>query len=70
MHSKKKNETQTAERINLTLTPELSKVLNNYCLAVANKQGSMPSPKMKPKIVRMALTEWLENHGKDLTIKF
>jgi len=70
MRHNKKKETQIAERINLTLTPELTKALNNYCLAVANKQGSMPSPKMKPNIVRMALNEWLEKHGDDLTIKF
>jgi len=57
------------ERLNLTLTPEQTKALNNYCLAVANKQGKMPHA-IKTKIGRMAIDEWLEKHGKDLSIKF
>jgi len=57
------------ERLNLSLTPEQTKLLNDYCLAVANKQGRMPHA-IKTKIGRMAIDEWLEKHGKDLTIKF
>lgn len=67
---RKKNEKQDlAERLNLTLTPEETKKLNDYCLAVANKQGRMPHA-IKTKIARMAIDEWLEKHGKDFTIKF
>jgi len=57
------------ERINLTLTLEQTKALNDYCLAVANKIGRMPYA-IKTKIGRMAIDEWLEKHGKDFNIKF
>jgi len=57
------------ERLNLTLDSDQAKKLNDYCLAVANKQGRMPHA-IKTKIGRAALDEWLEKHGKDLTIKF
>jgi len=67
---KKKDEAQgdeQGERINLTLTTEQSKKLNGYILAVANKRGKMPT-KMKTKIGRMAMDEWLEKHGEDLDL--
>jgi len=69
MHNSKKNNEGPIERLHLTLTPEQTKALNDYCLALANKQGKIP-PALKTKIGRMAITEWLEKHGKDFTIKF
>jgi len=57
------------ERFSLTLPPKQSKRLNKYCLAVANKQGKMPHA-IKTKIIRMALDEWLEEHGNDYDIQF
>jgi len=57
------------ERLNVQLTPEQSKMLNDYCLAVANKLGRMPYA-IKTKIGRMAIDEWLQKHAKDLNIKF
>jgi len=78
VRNSKKNEKESAggwteieqgERLNLTLTPLQTKALNDYCLAVANKQGRLPHA-IKTKIGRMAITEWLEKHGKDVNIKF
>jgi len=57
------------ERFSLTLQPKQSRKLNDYCLAVANKQGKMPHA-IKTKIMRMALDEWLEEHDSDYDIKF
>jgi hypothetical protein len=48
------------ERFTLTLPPKQSKGLNDYCLAVANKQGKMPHA-IKTKIMRMALTSGSRN---------
>lgn len=59
----------SSERLNLTLSPDESKKLNDYCLAVANRQGKMPYF-IKTKIGRLALDEWLENHSKDFAIDF
>jgi len=61
------NRKNEKERFSLTLQPKQSKRLNEYCLAVANKQGKMPHA-IKTKIMRMALDEWLEKHGKDYDI--
>lgn len=63
----KKND--KGERIYPKLTPEQTKRLNNYCLAMANKQGKMPYA-IKTKILRKAIEEWLDKHEKDLTIQF
>jgi len=57
------------ERFSLTLTPKLERRLNDYCLAVANKKGKMPHA-IKTKIMRMALDEWLKEHGSDYDINF
>jgi len=57
------------ERFTLTLPPKQSRKLNDYCLAVANKQGKMPHA-IKTKILRMALDEWLEEHGSDHDLQF
>jgi hypothetical protein len=66
---RKNEQTSESERFSLTLTPEQSKKLNKYCLAVANKQGKMPHA-IKTKIMRMALDEWLGEHGSDYDIQF
>jgi len=63
----RKNEKK--ERFTLTLSPKLSKKLNNYCLGVATKLGFMPHA-IKTKILRMALDEWLGQHGSDYDIRF
>lgn len=51
-------------RINLILTPEISKRLNNYCLKVANKMGKLPQG-LLTAIGRSAVSEWLDAHEKD-----
>lgn len=56
------------ERFSLILPPKLSKRLNDYCLAVANKQGKMPHA-IKTKILRMALDDWLDRRGNDYDIQ-
>jgi len=63
------NRKNKKERFSLTLPPKQSGRLNDYCLAVANKRGKMPHA-IKTKILRMALDEWLENHGNDYDINF
>jgi hypothetical protein len=65
----KKEQAEESERLNLTLTPEIAKNLNDYCVKWANHRGKMPSA-MKTKIGRKALEEWLEKHGKDFTFDF
>jgi hypothetical protein len=67
MHNSEK--TEKGERLNLTLTPETSKKLNAYCLAVANKLGKIPHG-IKTKIGEMAISEWLAKHSKDQDIRF
>jgi hypothetical protein len=66
---KEKLKEPQAERLNLALTPGQTKKLNDYCLAVANRQGKMPYA-IKTKIGRMAIDEWLEKHGKDYDVEF
>lgn len=56
-------------RFDISLDPELEKKLNDYILAVSNKQRKIVYD-IKAKIGRMALKEWLEKHGKDYDIKF
>lgn len=53
-------------RINLVLPPELSKQVNDYCIAYAKKKGHYPK-NIKQLIARAAVKEWMENHGKDVT---
>ena len=69
MPGKNEQKTSKPERFSLTLQPKQSKRLNEYCLAVANKQGKMPHA-IKTKIMRMALDQWLEEHDSDYDIKF
>ena len=64
---KKKKDDEQGERINLMLTPEQSKKLNAYILAVANKRGRLPST-IRTRIGRMAIQEWLEKHSEDLDL--
>lgn len=64
----KKNQ-EKGERLNLALTPQITKRLNEYCLAIANQKGKMPHG-IKANIARRAIQEWLDRHGKDLTIEF
>jgi hypothetical protein len=65
----KKKKEERGERLNLLLTPELTKKLNSYCLKVANKLGKMPHG-IKTTIGRKAIEEWLEKHGDDTATKF
>lgn len=65
----KKPEEMEGERLNLSLTPEQTKRLNDYCLAVANRRGKMPHA-IKTKVGRMAMDEWLKKHDKDYAINF
>jgi hypothetical protein len=69
VRNSKEHEKELVERLNLALTPEQTKRLNDYCLAVANKQGRMPHA-IKTKVGRMAIDEWLKKHSKDFDIKF
>lgn len=54
-------------RMNLALTEEQTKKLNNYIVNVAKKQGRVPYA-IKTKLVRSAIDEWFEHHGKDFDI--
>lgn len=65
----KKPEEMKGERLNLSLTREQTKRLNDYCLAVANRRSKMPHA-IKTKIGRMAIDEWLKKHDKDYAINF
>jgi hypothetical protein len=55
------------ERLNLTLTMEQTQRFNAYVINVAKKRGRIPA-KIKTKILRAALEEWLERHENDLDI--
>jgi hypothetical protein len=57
----------TDEWMSFELTPELSKRLNAYILAVANRKGKLPYA-IRTKIGRMALKEWLDKHEKNLDL--
>jgi len=59
--------TKKQDRFNLTLTPEQTARLNTYIINVAKKQGRIPG-KIKSKILRVALEEWLEKHENDIDI--
>lgn len=56
-------------RIFLTLTTKTNKRLNAYCLKIAKRNGEIPR-RLKQKIMRAAMKEWLDNHENDITIKF
>ena len=58
---------KAGEWISFELTPELSKRLNAYIIAVANKKGKLPYA-IRTKIGRMALKEWLDKYEKDLDL--
>lgn len=65
----RKLEEMEGERLNLSLTREQTKRLNDYCLAVANRRGKLPYA-IKTKIGRVAIDEWLKKHDKDYAINF
>jgi hypothetical protein len=67
---KNKKENDNIQRINVLLSPKLGKRLDEYLLAVANKRGIAVLGAVRTKIGRMAITEWLDNHEKDLDINF
>lgn len=54
--------------LNLGLTEELNKRLDNYCLKRMTRNGKVRSG-LKTKIARAALTEWLDNHEDDITLE-
>lgn len=53
------------DRLNLRLTPELTKRLNRYLVKVTNEKGKLPSG-IKSAIAYKALTNWLDKHENDL----
>jgi len=55
-------------RINLTLTPEQTEKMDRYILNWTKKHGHIPTLKIKAKIARAAMDEWLEHHEDDLDI--
>ena len=65
---KKKSESAKTERLNLYLDPNQVKKLNDYCLALMEKQHKVIES-VKQKVGRKALDEWLENHGDDFTVE-
>ena len=54
-------------RINLYLTPEQKKRLDQYIVNVGIKLGRIPKV-MWTKIGRMAIEEWLDRHENDFDI--
>lgn len=60
-----KNNKTEPERLNQTISPELTEDLNAYCLKVGNAKKKMPRG-LKSIIVRKAIKEWLINHGDDV----
>jgi hypothetical protein len=62
---KKTVDVETAGRIYITLPKDLDERLNHYVLEVAKKQGKIPYA-IRTEVARKALTEWLQNHEKDL----
>ena len=53
------------ERLNLRLTPELTKRLNKYLVKVTNKKGKLPGG-IKSAIAYKALEKWLDENESDL----
>lgn len=65
---KKKSESGKTERLNLYLDPDQAQKLNDYCLALMEKQHKVIES-VKQKVGRKALDEWLKNHGDDFTVE-
>jgi hypothetical protein len=53
------------DRLNLRLTPELTKRLNKYLVKVTNKKGKLPGG-IKSAIAYKALGEWLDKNENDV----
>jgi hypothetical protein len=50
------------------LDPQQVEKLNDYCLALMEKQHKVIES-VKQKVGRKALDEWLQNHGDDFTVE-
>ncbi|MGA2767992.1 MAG: hypothetical protein ABSF24_06715 [Candidatus Bathyarchaeia archaeon] len=65
---KKKSKSKETARLNLYLDPDLAKKLNDYCLAYMEKHKKIIES-IRQMVGRMALAEWLQNHGDDFTVE-
>lgn len=54
-------------RINLTLPPKLNRRFDEYCIAIATRNGHITHG-IKTIIARIAIYEFLNKHEKDMTI--